>query len=191
MLAALDGTQQRFQKSSHTFKLSELPKISKTRESFHELNLVQQAGTDELVDRWNVANTNCIEFGGHLVSIHSEMENKMVQEAVRQFETSVFIGLYELDSGLNPFILLAFPDYFISAPKSVFLQAPEVYRNYLGLWLGRSWFSGRFQNQRSAVQILTSEKCLIFQSIAWQNRKKERKGPKFFLLSLPLFCLPT
>ena len=48
--------------------------------------------------------------------------------------------------GLNPFILLAFPDYFISAPKSVFLQAPEVYRNYLGLWLGRSWFSGRFQN---------------------------------------------
>lgn len=85
--------------------------------------LFQQAGTDELVKAWSEASTNCIEFGGNLVSIHSEKENRIVQEAIRQFETSVFIGLYVLDSGLNPF-LFAFPDNFISAPKSVFLKAP-------------------------------------------------------------------
>ena len=48
---------------------------------------------------WSEANSNCLRLGGHLVSIHSENENKIVYEAVKGYNVDVFIGLFVLDSG--------------------------------------------------------------------------------------------
>ena len=54
---------------------------------------------------WSEANSNCLRLGGHLVSIHSENENKIVYEAVKGYNVDVFIGLFVLDSGSFCFVL--------------------------------------------------------------------------------------